>query len=124
MLIASQAKSQTPGGANGMVFRFTKQVWLNPTIILAKQNFEQSTNVKLLILPRVNGDDTTGSSRIEKAFDKLLSFLVFKENKLLSKWFFIGFGVICIALIIHVIITTRNEAKPAAENRIFSSTEV
>lgn len=80
ILIASPAKSQTPGGANGMVFRFTKQVWLNPTIILAKQNFEQSTNVKLLILPRVNGDDTTGSSRIEKAFDKLLSFLVFKEN--------------------------------------------
>ncbi len=80
ILMASQARSQTPGGANGMVFRFTKQVWLNPTIILAKQSFEQSTNVKLLILPRVNGDDTTGSSRIEKAFDKLLSFLVFKEN--------------------------------------------
>jgi hypothetical protein len=80
ILITAQLKSQTAGGANGMVFRFTKQVWLNPTIILAKQSFEQSTNVKLLILPRVNGNDTTGSSRIEKAFDKLLSFLVFKEN--------------------------------------------
>lgn len=80
ILITAQLRSQTAGGANGMVFRFTKQVWLNPTIILAKQSFEQSTNVKLLILPRVNGNDTTGSSRIEKAFDKLLSFLVFKEN--------------------------------------------
>jgi hypothetical protein len=80
VLITSQVKSQTAGGANGMVFRFTKQVWLNPTIILAKQSFEQSTNVKLLILPRINGDDTTGSSRIEKAFDKLLSFLVYKDN--------------------------------------------
>jgi hypothetical protein len=80
VLITSAVKSQTAGGANGMVFRFTKQVWLNPTIILAKQSFEQSTNVKLLILPRVNGNDTTGSSRIEKAFDKLLSFLVYKDN--------------------------------------------
>ncbi|MES2134128.1 MAG: hypothetical protein V4506_17405 [Bacteroidota bacterium] len=80
LLLTAQIKGQTPGGASGMVFRFTKQVWLNPTIILAKQNFEQSTNVKLLILPRLNGNDTTGSSKIEKAFDKLLSFLVYKEN--------------------------------------------
>ncbi len=70
----------TPGGASSMLFKFTKQVWLNPTIILAKQNFEQSTSVKLMILPRLNGNDTTGSSKIEKAFDKLLQFLVFKDN--------------------------------------------
>lgn len=80
LLIVSSLKAQTPSGANGMVFRFTKQVWLNPTIILAKQNFEQSTNVKLLILPRTNSNDTVGNSKIEKAFDMLLSFLVYKEN--------------------------------------------
>ncbi len=70
----------TPGGANSMVFKFTKQVWLNPTIILLKQNFEQSTQVKLLLLPRLNGKDTTGSSKLEKAFDKVLSLLVYQEN--------------------------------------------
>ena len=80
VLICAPLRSQTPGGANGVVFRFTKQVWLNPSIILAKQNFEQSTNVKLLILPRLNSNDTVGNSKIEKAFDMLLSFLVFKEN--------------------------------------------
>ncbi len=69
-----------PGGANSMVFKFTKQVWLNPTIILLKQNFEQSTQVKLLLLPRLNGKDTTGSSKLEKAFDKVLSLLVYQEN--------------------------------------------
>jgi len=74
----SQVQAQT--GASSMVFRFTRQVWLNPTIILAKQNFEQSTNVKLLILPRLNANDSSGNSRIEKAFDKLLSFLVYKDN--------------------------------------------
>ncbi len=70
----------TSGGANSMLFKFTKQVWLNPTIIIAKQNFEQAVNVKLLILPRLNSNDTTGSSRIEKAFDKLLTFLVYQDN--------------------------------------------
>ncbi len=69
-----------PGGANSMVFKFTKQVWLNPTIILLKQNFEQSTQVKLLLLPRLNGKDTTGSSKLEKAFDKVLSLLVYQDN--------------------------------------------
>lgn len=70
----------TPGGASSLLFRFTNQVWLNPTIILAKQNFEAATNVKLLILPSLNANDTSGSSRIEKAFDKLLAFLVYKDN--------------------------------------------
>jgi hypothetical protein len=39
----------TPGGANSELFRFTKQVWLNPSIILLKQRFEQETHVKLLL---------------------------------------------------------------------------
>ncbi|MCD6069319.1 MAG: Fibronectin type domain protein [Bacteroidetes bacterium] len=79
LLISTVVRAQAPG-ASSMVFRFTKEVWLNPTIILAKQNFEQSTNVKLMILPRLNASDTAGNSRIEKAFDKLLSFLVYKDN--------------------------------------------
>jgi hypothetical protein len=69
----------TPGGANTTLFKFTKQVWLNPSIILAKQRFEQETQVKLLILPRFNDKDTS-AKKIEKAFDAVLSFLVYKEN--------------------------------------------
>ncbi len=69
----------SPGGANSMLFRFTKQVWLNPTIILTKQRFEEETHAKLLILPRFNDKDTS-AKRIEKAFDAVLSFLVYKEN--------------------------------------------
>ncbi|HRG53180.1 MAG TPA: hypothetical protein PLL00_10120 [Bacteroidia bacterium] len=69
----------TPGGANSVLFKFTKQVWLNPTIILTKQRFEEETRAKLLILPRFNDNDTS-AKRIEKAFDAVLSFLVYKEN--------------------------------------------
>jgi hypothetical protein len=42
----------TPNGANSLVFRFTKQVFLNPTILLARKEFEATTHVKLLLLPR------------------------------------------------------------------------
>lgn len=69
----------TPGGANSELFRFTKQVWLNPSIILLKQHFEEETHVKLLLLPRLSGSDTS-SSKLEKAFDKVLSMLVYKET--------------------------------------------
>jgi hypothetical protein len=41
----------------------------------------------------------------------ILAFIFYKENAFLSKWFFIGFGVIAIALIIHVILLVRIEKK-------------
>ncbi|MEO6904612.1 MAG: hypothetical protein ABI315_15885 [Bacteroidia bacterium] len=72
--------SLTPGGANSLVFRFIKQVWLNPTIILAKREFEASTHVKLLLIPRINNNDTSSNSKIENAFDKALSAMVFNDN--------------------------------------------
>jgi len=88
LLISTTGRSQTtpdwnpnltPGGANSTLFKFTKQVWLNPSIILMKQRFEDATHVKLLLLPRLNTTDTS-AKRMEKAFDKVLSLLVYKEN--------------------------------------------
>jgi drug/metabolite transporter (DMT)-like permease len=60
---------------------------------------------------------------LEPVYGILLAFIIYKENQLLSKWFFTGFSVICIALIIHLIITTRNEAKETAKKRILPSAE-
>jgi drug/metabolite transporter (DMT)-like permease len=60
---------------------------------------------------------------LEPVYGILLAFVIYKENKLLSKWFFIGFGVICIALIIHLTITARNENRTTAQKRMISSTE-
>lgn len=85
-IFGSTTYSQTPsdtvlpsGGGSSLVYRFTKQVWLNPSIILLKQHFEEETHVKLLLLPRLSGTDTS-SNKLEKAFDKVLSFLVYKES--------------------------------------------
>lgn len=48
---------------------------------------------------------------LEPVYGILLAFAIYKENQFLSKWFFIGFGIIAIALIIHVIILIRVERK-------------
>lgn len=41
---------------------------------------------------------------LEPVYGIILAFVIFKENELLSKWFFIGFGIIAFALVAHVFI--------------------
>jgi hypothetical protein len=37
--------------------------------------------------------------------------MVYRENKLLSKWFFVGFAIIAVALFIHIIMLAKIERK-------------
>lgn len=48
---------------------------------------------------------------LEPVYGIILAFMVYNENKFLSKWFFAGFGIIALALIIHVIILVKVERK-------------
>ncbi len=48
---------------------------------------------------------------LEPVYGILLAFIVYGENKLLSKYFYYGFGIIAIALIIHVVLLVREEQK-------------
>lgn len=48
---------------------------------------------------------------LEPVYGIILAFVVYKENKFLSKWFFIGFAIIALALIIHVIMLVKVEKK-------------
>jgi drug/metabolite transporter (DMT)-like permease len=48
---------------------------------------------------------------LEPVYGIILAFMVYKENQFLSKWFFVGFGIIAIALIIHIIILAKVERK-------------
>ena len=48
---------------------------------------------------------------LEPVYGIILAFIVYKENQFLSKWFFVGFGIIAIALIIHIILLARVEKK-------------
>jgi drug/metabolite transporter (DMT)-like permease len=48
---------------------------------------------------------------LEPVYGIILAFMVYRENQFLSKWFFVGFGIIAVALIIHVIILAKVEKK-------------
>ncbi|MGQ0738784.1 MAG: DMT family transporter [Bacteroidota bacterium] len=48
---------------------------------------------------------------LEPVYGIILAFIVYKENELLSKWFFIGFAMIAAALIIHVIMLIKEDKK-------------
>lgn len=51
------------------------------------------------------------SFNLEPVYGILLAFLVYRENELLSKWFFIGFILIAAALLVHVYMLFREERK-------------
>lgn len=48
---------------------------------------------------------------LEPVYGIILAFIVYNENQLLSKWFFIGFAMIAAALAIHVIMLFNTERK-------------
>lgn len=52
---------------------------------------------------------------LEPVYGIILAFMVYRENQFLSKWFFVGFGIIAIALIIHIIILAKVEKKITAD---------
>jgi drug/metabolite transporter (DMT)-like permease len=48
---------------------------------------------------------------LEPVYGIFLAFVLFKENQLLSKWFYYGFAIIAFALIIHIILLVKEERK-------------
>jgi drug/metabolite transporter (DMT)-like permease len=48
---------------------------------------------------------------LEPVYGIILAFVVFKENELLSKWFFVGFAIIAVSLVIHIIMLLKTEKK-------------
>jgi drug/metabolite transporter (DMT)-like permease len=48
---------------------------------------------------------------MEPVYGIILAFVVFKENQLLSKWFYIGFAIIATSLMIHILMLFRVEKK-------------
>ncbi|HKO80565.1 MAG TPA: DMT family transporter [Chitinophagaceae bacterium] len=61
---------------------------------------------------------------LEPVYGILLAFIVYKENKLLSKWFYIGFGIIAAALIVHILLLKRHEKKLVAETSRRNAIEI
>lgn len=73
--------------------------------------FQFSSNA----LKRLSAFTVNLTFNLEPVYGILLAFLVYKENQLLSKWFYIGFGIIAAALIIHIILLIKYEKKLVAK---------
>lgn len=69
--------------------------------------FQLSANA----LKRLSAFTVNLTYNLEPVYGILLAFAVYNENEYLSKWFFIGFGIIAAALIIHIYILIRVERK-------------
>ena len=69
--------------------------------------FQLSANA----LKRLSAFTVNLTYNLEPVYGILLAFAVYNENEYLSKWFFIGFGIIAAALITHVYILIRVERK-------------
>ena len=73
--------------------------------------FQFSSNA----LKRLSAFTVNLSYNLEPVYGILLAFMVYKENKFLSKWFYVGFAIIAAVLIIHIILLTKQEAKIKAD---------
>lgn len=69
--------------------------------------FQLSANA----LKRLSAFTVNLTYNLEPVYGILLAFAVYNENEYLSKWFFIGFGIIAAALITHIYILIRVERK-------------
>lgn len=58
-------------------------------------------------LKRLSAFTVNLTYNFEPVYGIILAFIVYKENQLLSKWFFVGFGVIAITIIIHILLLIR-----------------
>lgn len=75
-------------------------------------------------LKRLSAFTVNLTFNLEPVYGILLAFIVYKENKLLSKWFYTGFIIIAIALCIHVLMVIKHEKKLVAKKRSLQTSEV
>jgi drug/metabolite transporter (DMT)-like permease len=69
--------------------------------------FQLSANA----LKRLSAFTVNLTYNLEPVYGIILAFMVYKENNYLSKWFFVGFAVIAVALVIHIILLLKIERK-------------
>jgi drug/metabolite transporter (DMT)-like permease len=62
-------------------------------------------------LKRLSAFTVNLTFNLEPLYGIILAFILFRENQFLSKWFYIGFAFIAVALTIHVILLVREERK-------------
>ena len=83
-------------------------VWLMILVVVCSViGFQFSSNA----LRRLSAFTVNLTYNLEPVYGIILAFVVLHENRELSNWFFIGFGIILSALVIHVVMLRRTERK-------------
>ena len=62
-------------------------------------------------LKRLSAFTVNLTFNLEPVYGIILAFIVYHENEFLSRWFYVGFGIIAAALILHVLLLIRKERK-------------
>lgn len=62
-------------------------------------------------LKRLSAFTVNLTYNLEPVYGILLAFVVYRENELLSKWFYLGFAIIAVALITHILLLVKEERK-------------
>lgn len=65
-------------------------------------------------LKRLSAFTVNLTYNLEPVYGILLAFMVYKENEFLSKWFYVGFAIIAIALLVHIFLLIKVEKKLTA----------
>lgn len=66
-------------------------------------------------LKRLSAFTVNLTYNLEPVYGILLAFIVYHENQYLSQWFYLGFGIIAAALIIHVVLLVKEARKQTAD---------
>lgn len=69
--------------------------------------FQLSANA----LKRLSAFTVNLTYNLEPVYGIILAFIFYKENQFLSKWFFVGFAIIAVALTIHLYLLLKVEQK-------------
>jgi hypothetical protein len=72
---AQDSTSVAAGGSNYFL-QFVKKVYLNPTILLKTQDFRAAHNVRVMVLPDMNGQTDNAITGFERALQKIIRFLI------------------------------------------------
>ncbi len=62
-------------------------------------------------LKRLSAFTVNLTYNLEPVYGIILAFIIYKENQFLSKWFYVGFAIIGVALLIHVYLLVKMEKK-------------
>ncbi len=86
---AFQSEAQdTTTAQNNYFLEFVKKVYFNPTVFLRTQNFRESTKVRALVLPDLNGSEANTITGFEKAMQKIIRFLIEGDDKGSVRFYF------------------------------------